>query len=73
MHVPVFEALAVSVDPEMEQYNVPVSTVKVVVPALPAESVVLRFAESDSDTIEADVTAVTVRNDFPVVKLMMSP
>jgi hypothetical protein len=57
----------------MEQYNVPVSIVKVVVPALPAESVVLRFAVPDSVTVEADVTAVTVRNDLPVVKLMMSP
>jgi len=57
----------------MEQYNDPVSIVKVVVPALPAESVVLRFAVPDSVTVEADVTAVTVRNDLPVVKLMMSP
>lgn len=73
MQVPVFVELAVKVDPEIEQYNVPVSTVKVVVPAVPAESVVLRFAVPDNDTVEADVTAVTVRSDLPVVKLMMSP
>ena len=73
VHVPAFVELAVRVDPAIEQYKVPVSTVNVVVPAVPAESVVLRFAVPDNDTVEADVTAVTVRSDLPVVKLIMSP
>ncbi len=44
-----------------------------VVPGVPSETVVLRFAVPDNVTVEADVTAVTVRKVLPVVKLTMSP
>ena len=73
MHVPVFEESAVSVVPLIEQYNVPVTTVYVVVPAVPTESVVLNVVVADVARDVDKALTVTVRVVFPVVNERMSP
>lgn len=73
MHVPEFDELAVSVVPLIEQYKVPVTTVYVVVPAVPTESVVLSVVVAESARDVDDALTVTVREDLPVVNERISP
>ncbi|TRZ73382.1 MAG: hypothetical protein D4R95_03440 [Actinobacteria bacterium] len=73
MHVPEFDELAVSVVPLIEQYNVPVTTVYVVAPAVPKESVVLNVVVAESARDVDDALTVTVREVLPVVNESVSP
>lgn len=73
MHVPVFEESAVSVVPLIEQYNVPVTTVYVVVPAVPTESVVLNVVVAEFARDVDEALTLTVRVVLPVVNERMSP
>lgn len=73
VHEPVFVASAVNVDPEIEQYKVPVSTVYVVGPAVPADGVVLRDVVPPTVTVVEPAETVMVRRVFPVVNDRMSP
>lgn len=73
VHVPEFDAFAVSVVPLIEQYRVPVTTVYVVVPAVPAETVVLNVVVSELFREVDTALTVTVREVFPVVNERMSP
>lgn len=70
---PVLVASAVKVVPDIEQYKVPDSTVYVVVPADPADKVVLSVVVPPTASVDDAATAVTVRSVLPVVKVRMSP
>lgn len=73
MHVPVFDESAVSVVPLIEQYKVPVTTVYVVDPAVPTETVVLNVVVAELDSEVDRALTVTVREVLPVVNERMSP
>lgn len=73
MHVPILLALAVRVVPLIEQYKVPVITVYVVVPAVPADRVVLKVVVAELASDVDPALTVTVREVLPVVKESVSP
>lgn len=73
MHVPEFDELAVSVVPLIEQYKVPVTTVYVVDPADPTETVVLNVVVAEVARDVDEALTVTVREVLPVVNERMSP
>lgn len=73
MQVPEFDELAVSVVPLIEQYKVPVTTVYVVDPAVPNDTVVLKVVVSERAKDVDTALTVTVREVLPVVNDKVSP
>jgi len=71
--VPVFEALAVRIEPDIEQYRMPLTTSYVVTPGEPSDTVVLRLVVPLTVTVVESAVTVTVREVLPVVNERMSP
>jgi hypothetical protein len=71
--VPVFEAFAVSTEPDIEQYRMPSTTSYVVTPGEPSDTVVLRLVVPLTVTVVESAFTVAVLNVFPVVKGTMLP
>jgi len=71
--VPVFEALGVRIEPDIEQYRMPLTTSYVVTPGEPSDTVVLRLVVPLTVTVVESAVTVTVREVLPVVNERMSP